>query len=72
MITEARTLKKQIRLEHELSKIKVKCSCSHIVCMPVYGYDYIICHYCGKRIYKNELIKFKDILLRKMRFNDET
>lgn len=48
--------------ENILSKIKVKCECSHVLYFPAYAPDIQICNHCGKKVYRNNQAKFKDIL----------
>ena len=55
------------RYSNALSELKVKCSCSHILFFPSFGPDIKICTYCGRKVYRNERIKFKDILLNKLK-----
>ncbi len=55
------------RYSSVLSEIKVKCSCSHILFFPSFGPDIKICDYCGRKVYRNKRIKFKDILLHKLK-----
>lgn len=47
---------------NELSKIRVKCLCSHTMFFPSYDADIKICTHCGNKVYKNEKAKFIDIL----------
>lgn len=42
---------------NSLSEYMVKCDCSHTVAMV--SKDRIICHHCGKWIYRTPQIKFK-------------
>lgn len=50
-----------------LAEIRIKCPCSHTMYFPSYGPDIKICSHCGKKVYKNDKIKFKDILLNKFK-----
>lgn len=49
-----------------LSKIRVKCSCSHTLYFPSFGPDIQICSHCGKKVYRNERVKFKSMMLKKI------
>lgn len=49
-----------------LSEIRVKCSCSHTMYFPVYESDIKICSHCGKKVYRNERVKFKSLLLKQL------
>lgn len=50
---------------NEIAKNKIKCVCGHTKVMS--KVDKSICNWCGRYIYKNEQIKFKDELRKKMR-----
>lgn len=50
------------RYRDELSKIRVKCKCSHVLYFPSYGPDIKICNHCGKRVFRNDKVKFKTLL----------
>lgn len=50
------------RFFDDLSKIKVKCECSHIMLFPSYGSDIKICSHCGHKVYRNDKVKFTNML----------
>lgn len=54
------------RYSNVLSEIRVRCSCSHTLFFPSFGPDVKICSYCGKKVYRNERIKFKNMLLKEL------
>lgn len=54
------------RYADELSKIRVKCLCSHTLYFPSYGPDIQICNHCGHKVYRNDLVKFKDLLTKEV------
>lgn len=60
-------LKEMQRLSNALSEIRVKCSCSHTLFFPAYAPDIQICNHCGNKVYRNERVKFKDILSKKLK-----
>lgn len=48
---------------NEACKYKVYCKCGHS--MVIYPFEHIdkkICSWCGHYVYKNDLVKFKDLL----------
>lgn len=45
-----------------LSDIRVKCDCSHTLYFPSYGADVKVYSHCGRKVYKNNKVKFIDIL----------
>jgi len=54
--------KKDIKKANDLEKIKVYCECGHSIPFRAtnkYNNDRLICHYCGKYVYRNEEIKKK-------------
>ena len=50
---------------NEVQKFKVSCECGHRVFIP-YNKDTKICNWCGRIVYKNDLIKFKRVLRNKL------
>ena len=60
-------MKHDFMLDEDLSKIKVKCECSHTVLFPSYGADIKVCDYCGKKLYRNEKVKFDYLLGKKLK-----
>lgn len=59
-----RTLKEEIKLQNELNKYKRKCkNCGHVmIFLKTSKRNKIVCTYCGKYVYKNDLIEFKEKL----------
>lgn len=55
-------LKEMNNFCNALSKIRVKCSCSHTLYFPSYSPDTQICTHCGKKVYRNDRVKFKHLL----------
>jgi hypothetical protein len=55
-------LKEMQKYANALSEIRVKCNCSHTLYFPAYGPDVQICSHCGHKVYRNNRIKFKEIL----------
>ena len=55
-------LKEMQKYANALSEIRVKCNCSHTLYFPAYGPDVQICSHCGHKVYRNDRIKFKEIL----------
>ena len=55
------------RYYNALAEIRVKCSCSHTMFFPAYGPDIKICSYCGHKVYRNDLVRFKDLLSKEVR-----
>ena len=55
-------LKEMQKYANALSEIRVKCNCSHTLYFPAYGTDVQICLHCGHKVYRNDHIKFKEIL----------
>lgn len=55
------------RYEDELSKIKVKCRCSHVLLFPVYGPDIQVCTHCGHKVYRNDKVRFIDLLSKELK-----
>ena len=60
-------LKEMQRLSNALSEIRVKCPCSHTLFFPAYAPDIQICNHCGNKVYRNDRVKFKDILSKKLK-----
>lgn len=60
-----RGLKKQIEKWNQRLMCVRKCECSHSVDY-LSNRDYIVCTWCGRRIYKNDKIKFRYELLRRI------
>lgn len=56
------TLAESKRYYDALAEIRVRCNCSHTMYFPVYGPDIQICTHCGHKVYRNERVKFKDLL----------
>lgn len=51
---------------NEMSKYKVYCKCGHsTVIYPFEHKNKKICSWCGNYVYKNQLEKFKDLLIKK-------
>lgn len=42
------------RLANELSKCKVKCRCGHSVIVPSGKSEWVICGWCGHRIFRDQ------------------
>ena len=57
-----KSLKEMQKYADALSEIRVKCNCSHTLYFPAYGPDVQICSHCGHKVYRNDRIKFKEIL----------
>lgn len=54
--------KEMQKYANALSEIRVKCNCSHTLYFPAYSPDVQICSHCGHKVYRNDRIKFKEIL----------
>ena len=54
------------KLEDELSLLKVKCKCGHVIVMPVYV-DTIICRWCKRKVKNNTLAYFKYKIRKKVK-----
>lgn len=50
-----------------LAEIRVKCQCSHTMYFPAYAPDIQICTHCGQKVYRNEKVKFKDLLTKELK-----
>ena len=61
------TLREMQRYANEISKYKVKCSCSHAIYFLNFGIDIKICNHCGRKVYRNNRIEFKDLLNQRLR-----
>lgn len=61
------TLSESKRYFDALSAIRVKCPCSHTLYFPAYAPDIQICNHCGQKVYRNEKIKFKDLLTKELK-----
>ena len=55
------------RYYNALSEIRVKCPCSHTMFFPSYGTDIQICSHCGHKVYRNDKIKFMDLLNKELK-----
>lgn len=55
------------KYSNELAKVRIKCPCSHTMYFPVYAPDIQICSHCGNKVYRNERVKFKDLLLKEIK-----
>ena len=62
------TYKESKRYFDALSSIRVKCSCSHTLYFPVYAPDIQICNHCGQKVYRNEKVKFMDLMSKTLKF----
>lgn len=62
--------KEMQRYCNEVNKYKVGCECGHKVFMP-HGVDTKICNWCGRKVYKNDMIKFKYVLRNKLKEYDK-
>ena len=49
-----------------ISKYMRTCKCGHRV-MVAYPHKYIVCKWCGNKVYKDEREKFKDILGKRLK-----
>jgi len=54
------------KLMNVLANFKVKCKCGHTMVF-VTNREKIICTYCGRYIYKNKKLEFKDKILKERR-----
>lgn len=54
--------KEKTKYFDELAKIRVKCKCSHTLYFPVYAPDIQICNHCGHKVYRNEKVKFINLM----------
>ena len=61
------TLAENKRLSNALAEIRVKCPCSHTLYFPAYAPDIQICNHCGQKVYRNEKVKFKDLISRELK-----
>lgn len=52
------------RYFNEISKLKVKCPCGHS--QTVFN-DKTICRWCGRMVYRNKKMEFKERLIEKLR-----
>lgn len=50
-----------------LAEIRVKCPCSHTMFFPSYGPDIQICSHCGHKVYRNDKVKFIDLLSKELK-----
>lgn len=56
------------KMDSEMAKYKVKCSCGHSVNFyPTINKTKILCICCGHYIYKNEKEKFKELMKGKIK-----
>lgn len=55
------------RYFNDIAKTRVKCSCTHTLFFPSYGDDIKICSYCGCKVYRNDKVKFKDLLSKQLK-----
>lgn len=58
---------KEQKIDSVLAQIKVKCECSHVLYFPVYAPDIQICNHCGRKVYRNNKIRFKDIMFNNLK-----
>ena len=56
------------QLMNVLSTFKVRCECGHTMVF-VTNREKIICTHCGRYVYKNKKLEFKDKLLKERRNN---
>lgn len=62
------TIKEDTRLATEQAKCKKRCEyCGHTISFYAFEKDKKICSHCGIYNYRNDLIKFKDLLNKKKR-----
>lgn len=52
-----------------LQGLKIKCKCGYKTLIP-FHVDKMICSHCGKYIYRNKKVEFKDKLMKEMRKNE--
>lgn len=58
----------QSKITNECAKYKVYCKCGHsVIIYPCEHRVKKICSWCGHTVYKNDLEKFKDLLIKKKR-----
>ena len=55
---------------NEVQKFKVSCECGHRVFIP-FNRDFKICTWCGRKVYKNDIIEFKHVLKDKLHKNNK-
>lgn len=56
------------KISNEMSKYRIYCQCGHsVIIYPFERRNKKICSYCGNLVYKNELERFKDLLMKKKR-----
>lgn len=53
----------EIKLSDDFTKIKYKCRCGHTVYISN-KMDFAYCSWCGRRVFKSDLIEFRRKLLR--------
>ena len=56
------------QLMNVLATFKIKCKCGHVMVF-VTNREKIICTHCGRYIYRNKKLEFKDKLLKERRNN---
>lgn len=57
-------------LMNALDCFRVKCKCGHSIIFTS-NREKFICNHCGRYVYKNKKIEFKDKILRERRNNNE-
>lgn len=63
---ESRRYDDYSKLSNEISKYRTYCCCGHsVVIYPFEKKKSKVCSFCGNLVYKNELEKFKDLLIKK-------
>lgn len=61
-------IKEDSILMSEQAKYKKHCEfCGHTISFYAFEPNKKLCNYCGKYNYKNDLVKFKDLLNKKMK-----
>lgn len=64
---EDMTSKEFSKLNDELQKMTVVCDCTCKVKFTSTSPDSLICQWCGKRVYRNSQIEFREKLKKKMK-----
>lgn len=65
---ETKNFNEQQKLENERAKFKVKCEhCGHVIVMTFA--ERTICNHCNKWVYKNDKIKFKYEMKKRIKAN---
>lgn len=62
------TIKEDTKLATEQSKYKKYCEfCGHTISFYAFEKNKKLCSWCGNYNYKNQLVKFKELLIKKKR-----